>query len=72
MHDFGATRPGTSEGDGLPESHGCRTTAWRLGDDDPEFARTAYPVVIHGAAPDAVRTDGVDLGPGSPRHHPSG
>jgi alpha-glucosidase len=31
------------------------------GDGYPEFARTAYHLVIHGAAPDTVRLDGTDL-----------
>jgi alpha-glucosidase len=31
------------------------------GDGYPEFARTAYHLVIHGAAPDTVRLDGAEL-----------
>jgi len=31
------------------------------GDGYPEFARTAYHLVIHGAAPDTVRLDGTEL-----------
>ena len=31
------------------------------GDGYPEFARTAYHLVIHGATPETVRVDGTEL-----------
>jgi alpha-glucosidase len=33
------------------------------GDGYPEFARTAFHLVVHGAAPDAVALDGTDVAP---------
>jgi alpha-glucosidase len=37
------------------------------GDGFPEFARTAFHLVLHGAAPDVVRVDGAELGPAGGR-----
>ncbi|HEX6055040.1 MAG TPA: DUF5110 domain-containing protein, partial [Intrasporangium sp.] len=38
-------------------------TGETTGDGCPEFRRTAFRLVVHGAHPDVVRHDGADLSP---------